>query len=246
MSIHKSAGLIIGSSRESDRVRKKFGLSERRIARIFNPLDLSMWYPEERRTARLKLQLPEEAFLVTWHGRVDLWRKGLDTLIEGWRRFMTGPTHRDAYLVLVGDGSDSERLREVIGQNDVPHIIWRREYVLDRAVMRQYLSAGDVYAFTSRHEGFPVAPLEAMACGLPVVATDCVGVRDILDGESYGGFIVPVDDVARLAEKLAALSDDQVLRQTMSRHAREHVMKSFSLSTVGNQLRDFFSVQNAL
>ena len=246
MSIHKSAGLIIGSSRESDRVRKKFGLSERRIARIFNPLDLSMWYPEERRPARLKLQLPEEAFLVIWHGRVDLWRKGLDTLIEGWRRFMTGPTHLDAYLVLVGDGSDSERLREVIGQNDVPHIIWRREYVLDRAVMRQYLSAGDVYAFTSRHEGFPVAPLEAMACGLPVVATDCVGVRDILDGESYGGFIVPVDDVARLAEKLAALSDDQVLRQTMSRHAREHVMKSFSLSTVGNQLRDFFSVQNAL
>jgi glycosyltransferase involved in cell wall biosynthesis/GT2 family glycosyltransferase len=240
--LRQSAGLIIGSSREFDRVRTGYGLPEFRIARIFNPLDISMWYPEDRSTARLKLELPESAFLVIWHGRVDLWRKGLDTLVDGWGHLMNERPGLDGYLVLVGDGSDSEALCHLIQAHAIPRVVWRQEYVLDRNVMRRYLSAGDVYAFTSRHEGFPVAPLEAMACGLPVVATDCVGVRDILSGDSDGGLVIPVDDPHRLATALATLHDNYELRQTMGRQAREHIEKSFSLRTVGNQLRDFLAV----
>jgi glycosyltransferase involved in cell wall biosynthesis/GT2 family glycosyltransferase len=240
--LRQSAGLIIGSSREFDRVRSGYGLPEFRIARIFNPLDISMWYPEDRRTARLKLQLPESAFLVIWHGRVDLWRKGLDTLVDGWGHLMNERPGLDGYLVLVGDGSDSEALRCLIEAHAIPRVIWRQEYVLDRNVMRRYLSAGDVYAFTSRHEGFPVAPLEAMACGLPVAATDCVGVRDILNGDSDGGLVIPVNDPHRLAATLATLHDNHELRQTMGRQAREHIEKRFSLKTVGTQLRDFLAV----
>ena len=66
------------------------------------------------------------------------------------------------------------------------------EWVLDRARIRTFLSAADVYAFPSRHEGFAVAPLEAMACGLPIVAADAPGVPDLLAcGEACGGIMVP-------------------------------------------------------
>ncbi|HEY3835493.1 MAG TPA: glycosyltransferase [Bryobacteraceae bacterium] len=238
-SVRKSAGLIIGSSREYDRVRSGYGLPDGKIARISNPLDASLWYPEDRSAARRKLDLPADAFLVIWHGRVDVQRKGLDTLIEAWALLMRDRPQLDGYLVLVGNGSDAETLRRMIETQAVERVLWRQEYILDRDVMRRYLSSGDVYAFASRHEGFPVAPLEAMACGLPVVATDCVGVRDILGGESEGGLVIPIGDARGLASTLETLFDDRDLRQRLSRQARERVEKSFSLAAVGGRLRDF-------
>jgi starch synthase len=242
MTIARSAGLIIGSSRETDRVRNRYAVPESRLARIFNPLDLSVWYAEDRRAARLSLQLPESASLVIWHGRIDLRRKGLDILLYAWCRLRAHRPDLEACLVLIGNGSDADELHQRIA--GVPRVIWRQEYVLDRNVMRRYLSAGDVYAFPSRHEGFPVALLEAMACGLPVTATDCVGVRDILSPESGGGVVVPAEDAARLAEALAVFLDDEPLRRKTGCQARACIEQSFSLESVGSRLRDFLAVSH--
>ncbi len=60
---------------------------------------------------------------------------------------------------------------------------WHDEYTLDRAVVRRRLAASDVFVFSSRHEGFAVTPMEAMACGRPIVASDATGVADLLAGE---------------------------------------------------------------
>jgi starch synthase len=84
MTIEHSAGLIIGSARERERVAGVYRGSVRKVAAICNPLDLSLWYPENRTAARRALELPENALLVMWHGRVDMWRKGLDRLAEAW------------------------------------------------------------------------------------------------------------------------------------------------------------------
>ena len=77
--------------------------------------------------------------------------------------------------------------------------------------MSSLLSAADVYAFPSRHEGFPVSLVEALGCGLPVVASDATGVEDIL-GPPGGrpGTIVPRDDRAALADAIADLLADPV------------------------------------
>jgi glycosyltransferase involved in cell wall biosynthesis len=92
--------------------------------------------------------------------------------------------------------------------------------------MRQYLSVADVYVFPSRHEGFPVAPLEAMACGLPIVAAYAPGICDILsEGEESGGLVVPTNNFTssskrRRAESLAKLNVhhpfSETLRQTFN------------------------------
>ncbi len=71
---------------------------------------------------------------------------------------------------------------------------WLSDYTTDRSLIRHWLSAADAYVTTSRIEGMPVAPLEAMACGLPVVATDAQGLPDILaNGEESGGLMVRKD-----------------------------------------------------
>jgi len=119
---------------------------------------------------------------------------------------------------------------------------WLNEFVHDRTTIRCYLSAGDVYAFASRHEGFPVALIEAMACQLPVVAADAKGVPDILaEGETSGGLVVPRNDAPALARALGRLLGDEAWSRELGRRARRRIETSFSLEAVGIQLRAFLT-----
>ncbi len=187
-------------------------MPQSQIARIFNPLDLSEWQPEVRRDARRALDVPEGTRVAIWHGRVDIRRKGLDVLLEAWRSVCAERPQADLLLILMGSGVDANALAGHIERTHVPKLRWIRDYVLDKARIRRLLSAGDVYVLPSRHEGFPVAPLEAMACGLPVVAASAPGVSDILaDGEASGGIIVPTGDVPALARAVGKLLDDVAL-----------------------------------
>jgi glycosyltransferase involved in cell wall biosynthesis len=103
-----------------------------------------------------------------------------------------------------------------------------------------YLRAADVYCLPSRHEGFAVAALEAMACGLPVVASDVPGISDVFpDGHSSGGLIVRAEASDDLARALGTLLDDYDRRNALGVAARRTVEEKFTIKGVGNQLWDF-------
>src|SRR5207245_15535 len=107
--------------------------------------------------------------------------------------------------------------------------MWVAGYELNRGRIRRYLSAADLYVLPSRVEGFPVAPLEAMACGLPVIASDIPALSAILDdGISSGGVLVPAGDPEQLARTLASLVEHPALT-TLGEAARRTVQKRFSL-----------------
>src|SRR5258708_32133691 len=109
--------------------------------------------------------------------------------------------------------------------------------------MRTWLSAADVYVMASRHEGFPVAPLEGMACGLPVVATAVPGVAEIMGSEApLPGIIAPIADVSALANALEKLLDDIGLSQDLGLRAKNRA-QDFSLVAVGTRLRNFLLSQ---
>jgi glycosyltransferase involved in cell wall biosynthesis len=119
-------------------------------------------------------------------------------------------------------------------------IMWVDEYVRDRTAIRRYLSAADVYTLPSRHEGFPVAPIEAMACGLPIVAADAPGVPDILEGgEDSGGLVVPRGDAVALASALGRVLDNEAWGRELGKRARCRAEECFSLEAIGKQLRTF-------
>jgi glycosyltransferase involved in cell wall biosynthesis len=247
LTLRHCAGLIIGSSVEAARVRERYRIPSEKISRIFNPLDLSEWRPSPRRDARRKLGIPDTTRVAIWHGRIDILTKGLDVLLEAWKFVCSQRSERDILLILVGSGNGADMLDEQIHQSAVPHIRWIRDYVLDRVQIRQYLSAADVYVFPSRREGFPVAPLEAMACGLPTVAASAPGIADIFDeGEKSGGLVVPVGDVTSLVRNLGLLLDDDEAARILGMRARERVERAFSLQTVGAQLQEFFGERAAL
>jgi starch synthase len=205
-----------------------------------------MWPPVAgREAARQELGIASGARVAVWHGRVDFRRKGLDVLLNAWQKVCVERAGRDVRLLLVGTGNDARELRAALAEMKPQGLTWVDEYVNDRARLRLYLQAADVYVFPSRHEGFPVAPVEGMACGLPLVAADAEGVDDILEGgEASGGVVVRRGDAEAFGAALGRLLDDETLSRTLGARARRRVEEKFSLEAVGAQLRAFLSEEH--
>jgi starch synthase len=233
-------GLIVATQTEAQRVQIRYGIPCTKVARIFNPMDVTTWRAIDRSEARAALGIPLDAHVAVYHGRIEIDRKGLDILMNAWKQICRDRPGRDLRLLLVGTGSDADKLRDLIATLQLQGITWVDEYVRDRSAIQRFLSAADVYTLPSRHEGFPVALLEAMACGLPVVAADAPGVPDILEGgDASGGLVVPRGDATALASALGRVLDNEPWGRELGKLARYRVEEFFSLEAIGKQLHDF-------
>jgi starch synthase len=237
-SLRRCNGLIVASARARARLAEVYPGLTVPIASIPNPLDTDDWYPEDRGKARAELGLSERAFVVINHGRTDIGRKGLDILVEAWKRF--SPRHPEAQGIIVGSGQDHAAFARLLAEQAPERLTWIANYITDRPQMRRWLSAADVFLTTSRTEGMPVAPLEAMACQLPVISSDANGLPDIfVAGDQHGGLIVPREDVAGIVNALERLAGDPDLRSRLGIAARKRVEERFSIARVGGALVRF-------
>ncbi|HHP7231500.1 MAG TPA: glycosyltransferase family 4 protein [Xenococcaceae cyanobacterium] len=240
-SLNNCAGVIIASQQERNRVKQKYQLPDGKIAPIFNPLDLptKLVSATLKQTTRQELGIKPQAKVVMWHGRVEIERKGLDILLSAWKLVCQQRLTEQLCLLLVGTGSDATQLRQMIATLELTNIIWIDQFISDRSLIHRYLSVADIYTFPSRQEGFPLAPIEAMACQLPVVAANAVGVADILtEGTETGGIIVPLGNITALAAALGELLDDPVKRQHLAKLAHQRAKSNFSAQAISQQLRE--------
>ena len=124
-------------------------------------------------------------------------------------------TRPEARLVIVGTGPQEEQLRSAVrslGIEDSVRLTGSRDDVAE------LLAAFDVFAMSSRHEGLPIALLEAMASGLPVVATRVGGIPEVVD-DGVNGLLVPPGDAGMLAAAIGKLLDDRALRVDLGAQA---------------------------
>jgi glycosyltransferase involved in cell wall biosynthesis len=138
-------------------------------------------------------------------------QKGQDVLLTAWDEVLRRVP--GARLVLVGDGPDDERLRAL-----APEGVLFAGAVANAVPWYQ---AADLVVLPSRWEGMALAPLEAMACGRPVVLTEVDGARESLPP---GQEPVPVEDPAALARAVAGLLLDPLLRESLGHQGRHHVL----------------------
>jgi glycosyltransferase involved in cell wall biosynthesis len=97
----------------------------------------------------------------------------------------------------------------------------------------------DILLMPTVREGFGLAIAEAMACGLPVVASNCSAIPELID-EGKGGFLCPVGDVDAFAEKINLLADSPILRREMGNYNRAKVEKMFTLERMANEYEKLF------
>lgn len=157
-------------------------------------------------------------------------QKGQDVLLRAWDTVVRRVP--DARLVLVGDGPDHDRLRQ-----EAPASVVFTGAVTDASPWYQ---AADLVVLPSRWEGMALAPLEAMACGRPVVVTDVDGARESLPPSFGAPCLVPPEDPAVLAGALTELLLDPRQRESLGDRARRHVLSTHDVRHTARAVADVY------
>ncbi|MFM9437806.1 L-malate glycosyltransferase [Janthinobacterium sp. CG_23.3] len=142
----------------------------------------------------------------------------------------------DLHLVLAGSGPLEAQLR---AQAEAAGAAGRVIFTGFCDAVEQLMPAFDLHLLLSRNEGFGIATIEAMACGVAAVGTDVPGTADILR-HSRAGLLVPLDDEAGAAAAVAALLADPVRRADMGRHGRAEALARYSDARLRRQLLEFY------
>ena len=216
-------------------IYRPYLLASTRLAVIPNGVDVDQFRPSLalRLQARQRLKLPQDALVIGAVARLSE-QKRPDLLLKLFailcKRFP------ELYLVLAGSGPLESALRAQAARLEIlPRVIFTG-FVNEISTL---MPALDVHVLMSRREGFGLATIEAMACGIPAVATDVPGSADILRG-SLGGMLVPVNDVDVAADMVAGLLADPARRADMGRQGRREAEALYSHRVVGQQVRAFY------
>lgn len=132
-------------------------------------------------------------------------------------------------FVFVGDGPYEEKVRTRFVGNGNVVCLGKRHDVID------IVNSCDLFLFATLHENLSNALLEAMACGLPVVATNVGGNIDVVENEK-NGYLIPPANTKEIVEKVTKIADDVPLRKRFSKRSKEIIEEKFSQEVVYNQL----------
>ncbi len=186
---------------------------------------------ERRQNVRQKHEVENDEVVFSFLGTVDE-RKGFDLLLEGFsnlsqenekiKLWVIGPyTKEDNQNI---SGLSKNFFDQLLNTNNRIRFLGRID---DRSYLADLLGSSDVFVFPSRREGFGLAPVEAMAAGVPVIISRIEGVTDLANVEGETGFYIDVGDVPALIEAMRKLSNDRELREKMGKAAHKRAVEHF-------------------
>lgn len=192
----------------------------RPVTQIYNGVDTDTFRPGTGEPVRAELGIPGDALVVGIVGRLDP-IKDHPTLFQAFDRLRDKVP--DARLLVVGDGPERARLESLAGEGVI--------FLGDRADVPEILRALDLFVLSSRNEGVSNTILEAMATGLPVVATRVGGNPELVkDGQT--GTLVPTGDPVALAQALAAYAASPQRRVAGGATGRTWAVERFSIAAM--------------
>jgi glycosyltransferase involved in cell wall biosynthesis len=223
-----ASALVLLTERQGEYLRSQEGVGglpweNVREVVIPNGIDLpTAPTPADRARARQLLGVHPEDFVLGVVGRLSA-QKAHEVLFDAVAECL--PDLPRLRLVLIGDGDRAQALREYAKRLGIDSIT---SFLGTRRDVPQLLPGLDVSCLSSVHEGVPIALIESMASGLPIVATDCGSIRDLVTSGEHG-FVVPVRESAAMADRLRQLAKDGELRARLGGNSRARAEREFSI-----------------
>lgn len=206
----------------AEAVSEQLGLCAQRFHIVYNGIDCDRFPPGRDDAVRRELNVPDGVKLVVSVGRLTE-AKNHPMLLRVARRARGRlPVH----FVIVGHGELREELLEQSGELGVTDTV---TFLGLRRDIARILRGADLFAFTSLHEGFPNAVLEAMLAGLPIVTSGFRGVDELIE-HGRTGLVVPSDDDAAMCAALERLLGDSEPAVAMGERARQTARERFAMS----------------
>ncbi|MDP2528661.1 MAG: glycosyltransferase [Candidatus Palauibacterales bacterium] len=215
---------VAAVSRALAREMLELGEPRRAIRTIYNGVDTKEFAPavEPKSTLRAELGLPARGPGICTVCRVEK-EKGLRELGDAFERVSV--FHPEAWLVVVGDGSYRSEFKRWVESRGLASRVFLPGACPHGEIPR-WLNAADVFVLASHNEGLPNVVLEAMACGLPVVATDVGGTGEaVIDGRT--GLLVTATEVEPLTRSLERVVADSTLRERLGAASRARAVETF-------------------
>ena len=221
--VYRIADQVVAVSQEVKKIiHDMYGLSDSKIIVAKNgivfedssvePADLEQQFQAQRNGLKLIAVgsfTYQKAFEILVRAVAELVKQGPD----------------DLFVLIVGEGVERAYLEKLISDLGVGKFI-NLAGIRDDVVC--LLKAFDIFVMPSRFEGLSIAMIEAMACGLPIVASDAPGLRDCIDHEQ-NGLLFPVEDHKALAERILQLANDKKLSVKLSHGARESFEREYNM-----------------
>lgn len=218
---HVDCFIAISSSISSELV--ELGVEESKIVRLANAVDSHRFAPaggpSEIARLRAELGLPAGGPIAVFVGRLEH-VKGVDVLVEAWSEVRLRLPR--ATLLVFGSGS----LAQIFDEEGLESTGLDYRGPVDNVL--PYLQAADAFVLPSRSEGLPLALLEAMAVGLPCIASDVGGSAELID-DRRSGILVPAGHVGELVEAISTILGDLETWHHLGHAARQAVMMSYDL-----------------
>jgi glycosyltransferase involved in cell wall biosynthesis len=208
-------------------LQARLKVEDERCAVIENGVDMETFTIRRDSSLRTDLALPDSHLLIGAIGNIRA-PKGYDTLLDA-ARLLRDSSDRFHFIV-AGEGS-GPLLERLLAQRARLGLERNVTFLGSRTDVARILNNLDIYVLSSTSEGFSIACVEAMACGLPVVATRSGGPQTIIeDGRS--GLLVEPSDPAQMAAAIKRVAEDAVLRQALGKEARRRAEERFSLDAM--------------
>jgi len=237
MSLLRKADRVIVVNEEVHSLLASQGAPVDQVAFIPNAVNVDYFqrtHPDEKRKARLRLGIPTEKPVIVYVGRLSH-LKGVDILLQAWA-LLPEATRCGINLTLVGDGEERgglEKLMISLGISDGVNLAGMQENV------RDYYWAADIFVLPSRQEGLSNAMMEAMGCGLPVIASATGGALDmIVDGKN--GWLFETANPSRLRDALLRCLQERARWDEMGREARRKAREAADIEVVVEKLETIY------
>jgi len=236
-SVLKHADRILTVSKETMKYVLKLGADKSKTSVIYNGVDSNCFYSIKKGESRKKLGLPKKRRII-FSARRLVYKNGLDTLIES--AALVTQDNPDILFVIAGKGPSRKLIENSIKELGIEENIKLTGFVPDELLPVYYNAANYFILPSSSGEGLPLVLLEAMACGLPVIATTVGGTPEIID-QLKNGILVPPRNPKAIAKALSKLIADEKLGKSIGEEAKKSVKDRFSWEQNVRQLQRIYS-----